>query len=225
MKVVCSNRAELAEHTRQQILDAALRVFAARGYAGSSTQAIVKAAQVAKPALYYHFGNKEGLFRAVADRTENQLLKLILEITGGALNVPDQLVEISAAMFQFACDHPAAMGLAADLWSEAREHGPSRRHCLGTTHHRLAVIQKVMEQGVIERTIRDQFGSQHLAVSFLGVLHSHILFRLANPRNALTRHTAEQAVSLFLEGAANGKSGISAPVQRGRRAALRANHG
>ena len=109
-------------------------------------------------------------------------------------------------MFQFACDRPEVMSLAVDLLLQAREQGPPHKHCFGKAQKRLAVIQEVMEQGKNEGTLRNQFDRRHLAVGFLGMIHFHILFRLANPRSPLTRSTAEEAVCLFLAGAATGKA-------------------
>jgi AcrR family transcriptional regulator len=87
MKVAGSNQAELACRTWREILDASFRVLASRGYARSSRQAVAKAARVAKPTLYYHYGKKADPFRVVADRSENQLLELILKIKAGGTNV------------------------------------------------------------------------------------------------------------------------------------------
>jgi AcrR family transcriptional regulator len=211
MNGACSPRTKLAGRTRQKILDAALRVFATHGYAGGSTRIIVKVARVTKPALYYHFGNKAGLFRAVVDRADNQLLKPIRAAATGDLNARDQLVAICAAMFQFAGDHPEVMAVATDLWAAAREPGPSGKHCLGKARHFLGLIQAVMERGVAEGTLHNQFSSQQLAAGFLGVLHFHVLFHLANPRHRLTRPMAEQAVTLFWEGAGIGSARHSLP--------------
>jgi AcrR family transcriptional regulator len=199
------SRSNNSERTRQKILDAALRLFADHGYAGASTQAIIEASRVTKPVLYYHFGSKAGLFRAVVDRAENQLLEMISRIKGEVKNTPERLVEICAAMFQFACDRPEVMSLAVDLLLQAKEQGPPHKHCFGKAQKRIAVIQDVMEQGKAERTLRNQFDSRQLAVGFLGMIYLHILFRLADPRRLLTRSTAEQAVSLFLRGAATAK--------------------
>ncbi len=199
-------RSSSAEQTCQQILGAALRQFAVRGYAGTSTQVIIEAAHVTKPVLYYHFGSKAGLFRTIVDQNENRLLELISRIKGEVKNTPERLVEICAAMFQFACDRPEVMSLAVDLLLQAREQGPPHKHCFGKAQKRFAVIQEIMEQGKTEGTLRNQFDSRQLAVSFLGVLHFHILFHLANPRSPLTRRTAEEAVCLFLAGAATEKS-------------------
>lgn len=49
---------------RAEILDAALRLFAEKGYAEATNAEIARAAGVTAAALYYYFPNKEELFRA-----------------------------------------------------------------------------------------------------------------------------------------------------------------
>lgn len=53
---------------RERILDAALREFAEQGYDQGSTNAIAKAAGVAKGLIFHHFGNKQALYVAVVER-------------------------------------------------------------------------------------------------------------------------------------------------------------
>jgi AcrR family transcriptional regulator len=54
--------------TRERILDAAERLFAAHGFAGTSLRAVTREAEVNLAAVHYHFGTKEDLLRAVLDR-------------------------------------------------------------------------------------------------------------------------------------------------------------
>lgn len=58
---------ERSAETRQRILDAALREFAANGLAGARTEAIAAAAGVNKALLYYYFEGKEQLYLAALD--------------------------------------------------------------------------------------------------------------------------------------------------------------
>ena len=60
--------------TRGQILSAALKEFAAHGFAGARVDAIARGAAINKRMLYHYFGDKEELFRAVLRRkiTERQ---------------------------------------------------------------------------------------------------------------------------------------------------------
>lgn len=49
--------------TREKILSSATRLFAAHGYANTSLAQVAKEAQVSKALIFWHFANKEELFR------------------------------------------------------------------------------------------------------------------------------------------------------------------
>lgn len=59
-------RGDTAAATAGVLVRAALEVFADVGYDAASTRAILGRAGVSAPVLYHHFGNKAGLFAAVA---------------------------------------------------------------------------------------------------------------------------------------------------------------
>lgn len=54
-----------SEVTRERIMKAASRLFAERGYDGTSIRAIVAKARVNQAAINYHFDGKDGLYREV----------------------------------------------------------------------------------------------------------------------------------------------------------------
>ncbi|MGD0025856.1 MAG: CerR family C-terminal domain-containing protein [Xanthobacteraceae bacterium] len=54
-----------SEVTRERIMKAAERLFAERGYEGTSIRAIVAKARVNQAAINYHFAGKDGLYREV----------------------------------------------------------------------------------------------------------------------------------------------------------------
>ena len=56
------------ERSRQRILAAALKEFAANGFAGARVDAIARRACINKRMLYHYFGDKEELFKAVLRR-------------------------------------------------------------------------------------------------------------------------------------------------------------
>jgi len=67
-----------SEVTRDRIMKAAERLFAERGYDGTSIRAIVARARVNQAAINYHFAGKDGLYREVLraafrGMTEHQL--------------------------------------------------------------------------------------------------------------------------------------------------------
>jgi len=66
--------------SREQLLDAAARVFAERGYRGASVEAIAAAAGVTKGALYWNFESKADLFFSLLEERVDQRLRLLLNV-------------------------------------------------------------------------------------------------------------------------------------------------
>jgi len=61
---------EQDDAVRTRLLRAAVRVFDRKGYASASVREIAELAGVTKPALYYHFGSKEGLLIAILEQAK-----------------------------------------------------------------------------------------------------------------------------------------------------------
>lgn len=61
--------------TREKIIKAASDAFARNGYEGASIRTIVAEADVNQAAISYHFGSKEGLYRAVLQAALLALMK------------------------------------------------------------------------------------------------------------------------------------------------------
>ncbi len=68
---------EQDEHVRTRLLHAAVRVFDRKGYAGASVREIAEMAGVTKPAVYYHFGSKEGLLMAILEQAKRDVEEAI----------------------------------------------------------------------------------------------------------------------------------------------------
>jgi AcrR family transcriptional regulator len=60
---------ELRAAAKTRLVDAALELFATRGYSATPVDAIADAAGVSVGLLYYHFGDKHALLRAIFERS------------------------------------------------------------------------------------------------------------------------------------------------------------
>src|SRR5690349_1349111 len=60
---------EMRAAARTRLVDAALQLFASRGYSATSVDAIAEAAGVSVGLLYYHFADKHSLLRAIFERS------------------------------------------------------------------------------------------------------------------------------------------------------------
>src|SRR3954469_2339623 len=76
---------ERSERTRARLIEAARELFAGRGYANVAVEEIVRAAGVTRGALYHQFpGGKEGLFAAVFDAVETEVMEGVAQTLGKA---------------------------------------------------------------------------------------------------------------------------------------------
>jgi AcrR family transcriptional regulator len=89
-----------------QIARIAARLFAAKGYDATPVRAIVEAAGVTKPTLYYHFGSKAGLAKALLTDPLNRLLSAMhsaLESQADPIRAAEEMFELNLA---FSRDEP-----------------------------------------------------------------------------------------------------------------------
>ncbi|GLQ53404.1 TetR/AcrR family transcriptional regulator [Devosia nitrariae] len=87
-------QADRTAATRTKLIAAARDLFAEKGYAATSTPEVVAAAGVTRGALYHHFAEKLGLFRAVVEE-EHALLAMTINAAAGG---DDELGPIKALL-------------------------------------------------------------------------------------------------------------------------------
>lgn len=64
---------------REQLIEVGRKLFADKGFEGTTVEEIAAKASVSKPVVYEHFGGKEGLYAVVVDR---EIAALLGGITG-----------------------------------------------------------------------------------------------------------------------------------------------
>lgn len=106
------------EETRARILEAALEVFAARGYHATSVSDLVEAADVARGTFYLHFASKQAVFLELLDALLAAFRGSVhgVDATAGAPALREQLVATLVRMFAAA---QASRALARVLFREA----------------------------------------------------------------------------------------------------------
>jgi AcrR family transcriptional regulator len=89
---------------REQLLDIGRRLFAERGFEGTSIEEIAAQADVSKPVVYEHFGGKEGLYAVVVDREVERLLTMATAILSGA-NTREDFEAAAVALLRYIEDN------------------------------------------------------------------------------------------------------------------------
>lgn len=108
---VDSRRSLRAAATRSELLTVARRLFAERGFAGTSTEEVVIQAGVTRGALYYHFRNKQDLFRAVYAAVQEAVVERVSAVAMAEAQPWDGVVAGCAAYLDASLD-PATQRIA-----------------------------------------------------------------------------------------------------------------
>jgi AcrR family transcriptional regulator len=96
------------DQRRALIEDAAARLFAERGYAGTRLNDIAAAANVTKPMLYRHFDSKQALHLSLLAKHRDQLLEQLAAHATAAGPLEARLPAIIDAWYAWVEDHPYA---------------------------------------------------------------------------------------------------------------------
>jgi len=89
----------------QQIIDAAVRIFAQRGYHPASVDEIAELAGISKPMVYLYLDSKEGLFLACLRREAQRLVAAFQGAAPGVHSPELRLWAGLSAFFVFVADH------------------------------------------------------------------------------------------------------------------------
>src|ERR1700722_6120087 len=139
---------KLSSDPRQRLLDAGLKLFANRGYAGTAVQEITEEAKVTKPTLYYYFGNKEGLFQALVDQAMDERLHLMGQGAPAEKATADQLTDIIVAVTEFARRQPDLLRLCFSIAFAALGEFPSGFKKHRKMHESYQFVREMIQTGL-----------------------------------------------------------------------------
>jgi AcrR family transcriptional regulator len=192
-------QAERTAATRALLIGAARKLFADNGFSEVSTQAIVAAAGVTRGALYHQFDDKVGLFAAVYEEAERDLVADIArQIAERQPSDPLETMLTGARLFLDGCaapdvqqivliDAPAVLG-----WHRWREVG---------VKYGLGVIEGMLAYAIAEGAIPEQ-PVRSTAHVLLGALDEAALFVASAPDRDEARREMDAVCQRLINGIA-----------------------
>jgi AcrR family transcriptional regulator len=177
-----------------------LKRFAYSGYAAASVQQIVSDARVSKPALYYYFKDKAGLFQALVDEAHDERYRLMQTAVAHRRILKERLVEILTVLFDYMQKNRELMRIAFATAFAAPGEVPDGLRCSEKCERNFEFIHSLMKQALANGDLDRRFDSRELAFGFYGQLNAYLVSHLLMPDCRLNRKTAERAVELFLSG-------------------------
>ncbi|MCE1189660.1 MAG: TetR/AcrR family transcriptional regulator [Ignavibacteria bacterium] len=179
----------------QEILEAALRVFAEYGYPNAKVGKIAEIAGVSTGSIYVYYKNKEAIFIEIIERLWAQLvgqLRMIEQRTDiTAIEKFDGLIDV---LFDAFVDKPF---LARAILNEFQEDiNITKATYLEDYHEFLSIGKKVFLDGVAEGNFNPNFNVEVIKLFVLGGVRM-LLHQWANDPQDLTINLLRQNVKYF----------------------------
>jgi len=164
--------------SREQILDAAERLFSARGFSSTTIKQIGHAAGVNSALLYYYFEDKERLYRAVLERLVSQLVRRTLERLKANASPSDRIRGFIEAQVETFVANPELPRL---FMREMLDHHAA--HAVEQIQHLAATSFKALcdtiAEGQKQGTFRSDLDPRFAAISTVGQVAYFFLARPA----------------------------------------------
>ena len=187
--------------TRQQLLRAALKHFANGGYAATSVQHIVDDAKLSKPALYYHFKDKAGLFQALVSEAHDERYRLLCEAAEQSKDIRGQLEAILTVLFDYFLKNRELMRISFATMFAAPGEVPEGLCYADKCERNFEFVHSLIKDAQKNGELEKRFDSQEMAFGFYGLVNSYLVSDLVMRDCQPDKKTARRIVELFLTGA------------------------
>jgi AcrR family transcriptional regulator len=200
------------------LLRAGLKHFANSGYAATSVQDIVDEAKLSKPALYYHFKDKAGLFQALVHEAHDARYQMLKAAAESHTGIRAQLEAALAGLFDYFCKNRELMRISFATMFAAPGEVPEDADCAEKCERNFEFVHHLIKQAQKKGELDRNFGSQELAFGFYGLVNFYLVGHLVCQDCQPDDLTARQIVDLFLAGAGpKGGARNFKPSTKGRR--------
>jgi len=139
---------------RRRILDAATAEFATSGFSGARVDRISAAAGTVDRMLYYYFGNKEGLFRAVLEGVYERLGEAEQQLDLEQVDPVKGMRELVAFTWRYYLEHPEFIRLLNSENLHKGEHLRQSQRVGSLSSPLLAILGRLLKRGAASGAFR-----------------------------------------------------------------------
>lgn len=192
-------RVRNADRTRLAVLDAAERLFAERGFSGTSMRDIACASGISQPLIHHHFGSKQDLYLAVRRHGIHEFAERFPDLAGGGDRPLDVRSELTA-IFEYLLEHEACLRLIG--WARLEGTHPALPEEADLTRSMVKRIELAQQRGLIRRDLDPVNLSAMLLSLIVYWLENRSHFGEVAEGTVSDRAYLEQAIALFERGVA-----------------------
>ena len=155
------------EQRREEILDAAQRVFFEKGLSTATMDEIAETAELSKGTLYLYYKSKEDLYLAVMMRGMEILLEMFAEVARSNDSVPKLLIRLRDAYTAYFNNHRDYFRMMHFLQTpqfHKQVDDEMRRNC-GTLNRRIwDLVNGILQRGIDEGILRNNLNPVEVGI-------------------------------------------------------------
>lgn len=194
---MCARKVETAAR-REQILSAAVRVFARQGYAATRVDDVAREAGIAKGSVYLYFDSRDALLAAAFEAYGTASHAVLQQARSGPGPALDQLAALVRSVVTMMAKEPEIARILLDLWAAgSQEAGPTLDMAAEYREYR-AVIAELLARAEAEGALRTGVGAGHAAV-VVGAIEGCLVQWIVDPELPITE-LAEPIVEVCVDG-------------------------
>jgi len=152
---------------RRQILDAAVRAFARKGYHACRVGEIAEEAGVAYGLVYHYFGSKEELLETIFRETWTQMLSRVQEVREEGGPASEQVRKVTALLLRTWRRNPDLVRVLVHEVTRSPEQLPRQ---IDEISHAYEALEGIIAHGQETGEFRNDFDAQLAATIFYGAL-------------------------------------------------------
>lgn len=185
---------------KERIMQCAEELFYSKGYDATGVQEIVERAGVTKPTLYYYFGSKKGLLKAIFDTKFERLTPELMAVSQQPGDIRAKLYALAGVYHRFFVEEYKFFMLLMALYYSARENEAyqiAKPYFSGF----YGIVTNLFETSAAE--LGNMNGRQKLfAINFIGVMNQYltISYDAAAGKYVATEEQIHAMVDQFMYG-------------------------
>lgn len=184
------------KRTKDNIFEAAIKVFSKSGYDSATMDEVAKEAGVAKGTLYYHFNSKEALFYFVVQRGIDLIKSDIEDMVKDIKDPVEKIKTMLRVQLEYVYENKDLFRvIISHVWGKENQHDEIREQIKGLININSDLIDKNVADNKLFNYDNEIFGYY-----FMGVLISAVLYEIINGDKANTEVAIEKFISYISHG-------------------------
>ena len=192
-----------AGEVRTRLLAAATELFANRGYAATTVREIVERAGVTKPALYYYFRSKEGIYLALMREPFERFVALVDGTAAEERTARERIVRLCLRAYDIFVEHLALARVMYAIYYGPPQGAPFVDFDAYHLRFQEAVLS-LLEEGIRRREFR-RGEARDMMWAVVGAVNVATELELCRPAQSVGREGIRRMLGILFDGIAPGR--------------------